>query len=1023
MDAVGGGSEALLRHRLTSPSGSVAVLLGLAAVGGTVWLQAGGPSGGDFQVLALLLGLTLGLAVILRSMGRAPDAVGFALALFVAAIAGSLCSDLPEFPSAISEGDSPLGVPIVAGFSLLAIGFFLINPAALSAGELVVLALVMFAAGNGKVWTRSNEEFFPLYAGLAALALAVVPRRATGLVSARRTRWLFGLTVAFLAWILVCGWMGEDPGRTDELFARILTGVVAGWAAARVLDRSGVERALLMAALCGAAVLLVLPALLGAAEVLELAQVLRGTRLRLFSLHPNLTGTFLAVELVLVGGLITKARGLNRLSLVTIGLATLPALYLTRSRTAWMAALLGLAVVVLARRFSRRVWMGVISTAALLILIVLLVAPVREAVLRPSSSSQSLSQRIYLWDASAKLVAESPVFGIGLNNYFAHGRTAATPSYYDNTDKGLHPHNLLLAVAEGSGLIGLALFLGLVGLVVFACMRGTDSGAAPVERGPPLRGVLLAVLATLFAANMFDLGLSQMTFVPTLFWLIAGMAVALESGPSDSHSGSAAPSWRVGLAVVFALLFAARPFLGERYFQAGVQLQEMQDPSSALAAWEQSRRFMPWATAPVIRSAQVTARAERSADAEAFYETATQLSPTHPRYRYRYALFLARENKPARAIEQISRALELDPHSDEEGLFRLLYAECLARTARAAEAREQLKRVVLVAPDDFGRLGSMGWQLPVKDGETILVRDLAVELGEELVSEAASLEIWDVRRRGNHLGKILSQLGETEKALEILEGVQAALGGLDISLERLATGFRAELGRDFESDEVYQTKDKVGRLLDIEFTPEEAIGQAEQGLRMVVDIYFERGIYHQLYQVLFDAAIEVRDDERLERAIEGLLFFADPNSRVEHLVAYSDLLAKRKRGEEALATIADGLVACDAVKHASSREQAAFMFATTALSIANRRGRSVEQRLEFIEDALGPPSRGVTSQLFWIVVNLSLAGEDPSRQEAAGLAFQELRRRHPAEGASIEVYFERAQPQSRTPNDYKDMND
>ena len=930
-------------------------------------------------------------------------------------------SDLcvPSCPSSalpLSEGDSPSGVGIYAGFGLTAIAFFLINPASLTAGELAVLALVMFAAGNGKVWTRSNEYFFPMYAGLAAVSLIAIPARTRELRSSPTARRLAYFALAFLLWIVVCGWQGEDPGRTDELFARLAAGAVAGYAAARVLTRDGVARALTIAALCGAVVFLAIPAVYDAVQVLELGQILRVTRLRLFSLHPNLTGTFLAAQLVLVSGLLLSSRGWRRVTLLSIFLATLPALYLTRSRTAWIAALVGLAVLVLARRMSRRVWGGLTAAAIALFLAVLLIAPLREAVLRPSSSSQSLSQRIYLWDASARLVAENPLRGIGLNNYFAHGRTAVTPSYYDNTDKSLHPHNLLLAVAEGSGLIGLALFLCLIGLGFTLAIRAAGRDSESSGRAPPVGAVLLATLATLLGANMFDLGLSQTTFVPTLFWLIAGMVVALESDRGGEASAMAPsgtrPAWRLVAAAAFALLFAVRPFLGERYFQKGVELQSMENPEPALEAWERARLLMPWATAPLIRSAQLATSSGNSEEARALYTRAIELAPTYPRYRYRYALLLSRMNKPVQALEQIERALELDPHSDEEGRFRLLYAELLARTERGAEAREQLKRVVLAMPDEVGVLENMRWQLPVRGGEPISIRELAIELGQELVAEAPTLVAWEIRRRGNHLCQMLRELGATDEALLILEGVQESAGTLDISLMRLLPGLRSELGLEFLGDEEFKTDKYAGRLIAVDFEPLEAMQRAELGLAVSVDIYFERTFYHQQFGELYETAVVVGDDARVQRAIEGLLYFADVNSRVKHAADYAGRLVSQNRGAEALAYVAHGLAACDEVKLASHREQRALELARTALSIARRNGRSVPEQIEFLEDSIGGATGGVSRRLFWIVCLLNLAKTDRALEERARESFANLRARYPAEGVSLTRYFDetRAEP-------------
>ena len=240
----------------------------------------------------------------------------------------------------------------------------------------------------------------------------------------------------------------------------------------------------------------------------------------------------------------------------------------------------------------------------------------------------------------------------------------------------------------------------------------------------------------------------------------------------------------------------------------------------------------------------------------------------------------------------------------------------------------------------------------------------------------------------------------------MLDRLSEAGGGLDISLQRLRVELQSDLGLAFQNEDAFQAGDKYGAVLDVDLKPREQMLRAEAGLAINVDMYFERGVYEQLFGDLYRASMKVGDVDRLDRAIRGLVYFAGRNERVEHLLSYADFLAKNKRGEEALGFIRTGFAACDVLKHPTSREQAAFLMANTALLASKTRGRSATEQLQVIESVTGPSSSGVTSQLFWIVCYLNLARSQPELQAEALLLFESLRSEFPGEGESMLRYFD-----------------
>ena len=114
---------------------------------------------------------------------------------------------------------------------------------------------------------------------------------------------------------------------------------------------------------------------------------------------------------------------------------------------------------------------------------------------KPGKSRTSIGQRFDWWKVSLQLVSEKPFFGHGAGSFeTAHNR--AKSSRITPTD---NPHNEYLFIATQFGLVGLALFLLMIGLQLQEA-KGIGSRDRQL-----LHGVLLALLAgSLMNSLLFD---------------------------------------------------------------------------------------------------------------------------------------------------------------------------------------------------------------------------------------------------------------------------------------------------------------------------------------------------------------------------------------------------------------------------------------------------------------------------------------------------------------------------------------
>lgn len=199
---------------------------------------------------------------------------------------------------------------------------------------------------------------------------------------------------------------------------------------------------------------------------------------------------------------------------------------LTGERLALMLALLGCALVVLALRLNLRLLLG--GALALMVLLF------GMAITIPSFFDRQINSTIEtfahwqetpygkLFASDIRLVAASPVFGLGPNQF----RTACPALYpgqseeYIKTVCNLHPHNIYLEWMIDAGVIGLGLFLAFLFIVArLAWQNWKLNGFNPL-----LLGWALALFLRAWPLASTTGFFSSWGAPP--FWLLVGMTLA-----------------------------------------------------------------------------------------------------------------------------------------------------------------------------------------------------------------------------------------------------------------------------------------------------------------------------------------------------------------------------------------------------------------------------------------------------------------------------------------------------------------
>jgi O-antigen ligase len=348
------------------------------------------------------------------------------------------------------------------GIVLLAV---LAYPAGYAAAVMPALLLPVgldIAAGQ-RPWVRTafDRPLLALLAAIFASALASEWREESLVLSA-----LFGLTT----WLSVYATARAVQARPDAM--RLL---VAAWIVGGVVAASW-------------GILRWSPSLPEGATTPALLQTALGTSLA-------------ASAIVTMGLWTTVDRRLMRTLLAVGLLVVVTALQLTWSRGAWIAAVVGTAVmIVLVPRRRASLVALVLATVALS---TTAIGPGRALLIRRMETVPSLAanlDRISIWTGAVRAFAAHPILGTGYGTF-----SRAWPRYRPAHDTRDVPtaHNLYLNFAVETGLVGLAGFLAFLGVALGGLWRRVVSA-----RGDPhtegLWSACFAAAVAMLVHQLFD---------------------------------------------------------------------------------------------------------------------------------------------------------------------------------------------------------------------------------------------------------------------------------------------------------------------------------------------------------------------------------------------------------------------------------------------------------------------------------------------------------------------------------------
>ncbi|HEV8266776.1 MAG TPA: O-antigen ligase family protein [Thermoanaerobaculia bacterium] len=552
-----------------------------------------------------------------------------------------------------------------------------------SLAEAALVCLVVHATLNGDLYGLLGTARAPLLFGMTVLAAAAVLRRPRAARPPPRA--IAAWATAFLATAVLASLAGVDPHE-----GLVRTAALANWIAAAAVLACGVEsrreaRRLVFTMLLTAG-LVALSSLVGTIEMaIALGpQSLLGVQQRVARTNANGSGLYAAVSLILCVGVAgTWRRSRRGRVLLAIVMPLLAAVFfLSYSKAAAAGFAVGLGVLVFGSSSGAREAGATRRRFAVgaLFAVVALAAGVFERDPEPGIRS-----RVVLWKQAARIVAARPLLGIGPGDAFPPAFDAGM----DAKELGSvrmwfthsHPHNLLLAVAVATGLLGLAAFVGL-GVAAFREV------ARSISKGPPSSRTLVLALSAALAAWAVDhmgvLVASERSLVGDSFFLLLALAVA--AGRSMARRPGGRSPLGASLLVGAASLAVALPCASERLAQRGEGAFRGGRAADARRLFGWAARLAPFDAELLDRWGALEADSRLAAVP---WRHAAALRPEHAPYQDRLGWLAWLEGDVEGAERAFTEATRLDPAAVDGGPYQahLGYLAFHRGDRRAAVAR------------------------------------------------------------------------------------------------------------------------------------------------------------------------------------------------------------------------------------------------------------------------------------------------------------------------------------------------
>ena len=264
--------------------------------------------------------------------------------------------------------------------------------------------------------------------------------------------------------------------------------------------------------------------------------------------------------------------------------------------------------------------------------------------------SLSSNNRLAWWGEARDVFEADPLTGAGANTF-----EVARKRYRETASSVTQPHSVPLQFLAGTGIVGLALLLGLVAAAAAAAvgavrrLEGTERDAA---------AALSVALALWLVHALVDYDWDFVAVTGPAFFAAGALAAAGRSPRRGSFPLAAAA---VGALALASAAVVVTPWLAQRSVRDVNPALERGNIAAARDAAERARSLDPLSLEPLFALARVEEDAGDKEAALAAYRRAADVQPENPVSWYELGLYEFSLGDRCSAYVHLNRAYTLDP--------------------------------------------------------------------------------------------------------------------------------------------------------------------------------------------------------------------------------------------------------------------------------------------------------------------------------------------------------------------------
>lgn len=428
---------------------------------------------------------------------------------------------------------------------------------------------------------------------------------------------------------------------------------------------------------------------------------------RIFSTHanPNFLADFIVFTSCLVGSMYLLTRQKKYIVLAALGAVSL---FFTESKGAWLAYAFAVTLFIILYTNYAATSLKKYRTRLNVCALVGVLAAVILVGVYTSKRFQSVSFRTHTWLGALEIVKEHPVMGVGIGNfktiYSAHRRPQIFYIESSHNTETQHAENELIEQAAVSGVVGLAVFLWLLGAVLLLALRTLRQAQPDEERKLYLIGYTTA-FAAMTVHSLVDISI-HFASSGFFFALFMGLIIALCCPPQNAPAAPAkTPAWVLllerGILIVAALWLTVWLFAKFHEITAVLGTKTLGDVLLISSAWVMFISIVFGACFVLVKSAWKL----KSALALAVLILLVPLEflaycPFQANHYYSLAISFNNLRNMDGAIEYFTKAIRFNPLQSEYRQFR---ANVFTAVLDLDKRFSPLRGDTTTAQDDFTR--------------------------------------------------------------------------------------------------------------------------------------------------------------------------------------------------------------------------------------------------------------------------------------------------------------------------------